>query len=129
MREVILPSGAILKVAPAPFSDAHTLYKEFVAEIRKTQAMSAKIPMADFLKDLFCIGFSSPGVEKALWKCMERCLYNEQRIKPDVFEPVEARDDFVKVCTEVATENVSPFAKSLYAEFGSLISTTVTTRA
>lgn len=121
MREVKLPSGAILKVSPAPFAESKALYQAFLKEVRHVK-ISSKMEMAELYKELICIGYSSVEIESCLWKCFERCTYNlggkgDLKIDKDTFEPVESRDDYMKVCMEVAKENILPFAKSLYAEY------------
>ena len=51
-----------------------------------------------------------------------RCLYNGSKIDNDTFEAAEARQDYIKVCAEVAKENVAPFVKSLFADYQTLSS-------
>lgn len=125
MKEVKLLSGAILKITPAPFEDARNLYQALLEELKPLQ-ISSKTEMASIYKDLFCIGFSSKKIEACLWECFKKVIYHDKRgalkIDKDTFEPIEARDDYMKVCMEVAKENVLPFAKSLYAEYGRFLS-------
>jgi hypothetical protein len=120
MREVRLESGATLRVSPAPFDIAKSLYQALLAEMRSVP-VNAQTDMVSIFKDIYCIGLSSKEVERYLWLCMERCQYNSGKgnlkIEPDTFEPVEARADFVQVCMEVAKENVGPFVKNLYAAY------------
>lgn len=120
MREVKLPSGAVLKITPAPFSTSKALYQAVLRELRAIH-LDSKVEMSSLLKDVFCAGFSSAEVETALWECMARCTYNsgkgDLKIDADTFEPLPCRDDYVKVCAEVAKDNVLPFVKSLYAEY------------
>lgn len=127
MREVKLPSGAVLKIAPSPFVISRALYQALLKEL-KDVSITTKTEMASLWKDLFCIGFSSPAIETCLWKCFERCTYDSgaghMKIDDQTFEPVIRRDDYMKVCVEVTKENVLPFAKSLYAEYQSLSVTT-----
>lgn len=121
MREVKLPSGAILKIHLAPFADAKNLYQSLLRELKEVQ-LNTKMELASVFKDLFCIGFSSPEIEACLWKCFERCTYNagqaDLKINLGIFEAEAARDDFMTVCMEVAKDNIGPFVKSLYAEYG-----------
>lgn len=120
MREIQLPSGAILKINPAPFADAKNLYQALLKELKEVQ-IDSKMEVVNLYKELFCIGFSSPVIESFLWKCLERCSYNrgqgDMKIDKDTFEPLESREDFMTVCIEVAKDNVNPFAKSLFAEY------------
>ncbi len=128
MREVVLPSGAVLKVTPSPFAVSKALYQALLAEL-KSVPIDSKMDMAAVWKDLFCIGFSSPKIEACIWKCFERCLYSDLKMDDQTFEPVERRDDYMKVCMEVVKENVLPFAKSLFAEFQHAVSTLESTQA
>src|SRR5579864_4795961 len=119
MRDVKLTSGALLKVNPAPFVDAKNLYQALLKEL-KNIPISAQTDTASLYKDLFCIGFSSPEIEACLWKCFERCSYNngngDLKIDKDTFESLSAREDYMTCCMEVAKDNVFPFVKTLYAE-------------
>lgn len=124
MREVKLPSGAVLKVAPAPFADSKSLYQAILREA-KGLVISTKMEVSSIYKDLFCMGFSSEEIEQRLWVCMKRCTYNsgkgDFKIDDQTFEPVASRDDYMTVCMEVAKENCLPFVKSLYAEYQRLL--------
>lgn len=119
-KEVKLPSGAKLKITPAPFDDARALYQAVLKEL-KPISIAGK-PDVELYKDLFCAGFASKEIEDALWVCFARVQYCDTRgdlkIDKDTFEPVKARDDYMQVCMEVAKENILPFVNSLYAEYG-----------
>ncbi len=128
MKDVKLPSGATLSVMPAPFADSKALYQAVLKET-KAIPLSMQMEKASLLKDLFCAGFSSKEIEACLWECFKRCLYNGVKIIPDTFEPVEAREDYMKVCVEVAKENILPFVKSLYAEYQAISEMTESVQA
>jgi coenzyme F420-reducing hydrogenase gamma subunit len=115
-REIVLPSGALLVVNAAPFRDARALYQAILHELRDITITTATA-LEVVIKDLFCAGFGSLAIEQALETCMARCLYNGLKIDGDTFEPLEARQDYMQACMEVAKDNVSPFAKPLFAEF------------
>lgn len=122
-REVELPSGAIMKIQVAPFKDAKNLYQVLLREFKALE-FTAKTDHEVLFKNLFCAAFSSVAVEKALWECFKSCTYNtgngEKKMSEDTFEPVEARDDFTLACWEVGQENIAPFWKSLWREYGLL---------
>ena len=126
MREVKLPSGAILKINLAPFAESKALYQAVLSEGKGIE-LSIATDTVTLYKQFFCVGFSSPEIERCLWKCMERCTYNggkgDLKIDEDTFEPVEARDDYMSVCIEVGKENILPFMKSLYAEYKQILAT------
>lgn len=124
-KEVSLPSGAKLDIQAAPFVDAKALYQTILAEFRGF-SFDSTTDMAAVFKEIACIGFSSTAVEKCIWKCLERCLYTatdgpeagaQSKITTGTFDPVERREDYIKVCIEVARENVGPFMKSLFAQY------------
>lgn len=120
MKEVRLPSGAILKISVAPFAEAKALYQAILKELRTVQ-VNSKLDMAALYKDLACAGFSSSEIEAAIWRCLGRCTYNDGKgdfkITEATFEPVKNRDDYLKVQVEVVKENVLPFVKSLSVEY------------
>jgi hypothetical protein len=120
MKEINLPSGAILKITLAPFIDAKALYQAVLDEIKSIN-IATNPDMASVFKDLACIAFSSKKIEQCLEVCFKRCTYDsgkgDLKIDQNTFEPVEARSDYMAVCMNVAKENILPFMKSLYAEY------------
>ncbi len=122
-----MPSGAVLKIQASPFGIAKALYQSLLKEL-KSLPLTSNTEFATVYKDLFCAGFSSDDIEAKLWKCFERCTYNagagDLKIDADTFEAVERRQDYIKVCMEVAKENTFPFVKSLYAEFEAFMAET-----
>lgn len=129
MRDVKLPSGATLKVAPSPFAVSKALYQAVLREL-KSVTVNSKSDMAELYKSIFCTGFASAEIEACLWECFKRCTYNDGRggadlkIDQDTFEPLERRDDYMVVCTEVAKDNILPFVKSLFAGYKEFLSMT-----
>lgn len=120
MKEVKLPSGAILKITISPFSDSKALYQALLEEFRKIDFKSSTgIPVV--LKDVLCAGFSSKKIESCLEQCFKRCIYNDGRgdlkIDATTFEKEESRVDYISVCMAVTKENVAPFMTGLFAEF------------
>lgn len=128
MKEVKLPSGAVLKISTIPWADAKALYKAVVKELRGIE-LRADMDMANVYKDVFCAGFASSEVEARLEDCFKRCIYNagngDFKIDEKTFEPEKARQDYILVCIEVMKEVLGPFVKSLSAEFGTVFKTIV----
>lgn len=120
MIERTLPSGATLRFNVAPFADARELYQVILSEI-KDVPFNSKRELGEVIKELVCIVASSKPVEAAIWQCFKKALYNNVKITEQTFEPVEARDDYLTACLEVTKENIMPFTKSLYAEYGHLL--------
>ncbi len=121
MKVVNLPSGAKLEITLAPFADAHALQKAMAKELINIKLTgSTDIGDTNLIKDVICSAIASDKIENAINVCMKRCTYNGVKITPDTFEPEEARGDYYQVCSEVAQENILPFTKSLYAQFGDM---------
>lgn len=118
--DIDLPSGAKLKVTMAPFADAKALYQAMMEEAAAIKIDTAG-QIADLMKNIFCIGFSSKKIEKALEKCLARATYNDLKIDKDTFEPAESREDYISVCYEVARVNINPFMKNLSAKYFHLL--------
>jgi hypothetical protein len=115
-----LASGAELKLLPAPFPEAKALLQAFLEEAKGID-IKGKEELPNVLKNVFCSAFSSPKLDAALAKCMERCQYRGLKITEEAFEAVENRQDYLEVCYLVAEENLKPFTKSLYAKFVDLL--------
>lgn len=116
MKDVELPSGAVLKIQVGSFAESKALYQAFLEEVRGIQLM-ASAEIMNVFKDLACAAFSSKKIEAAMEPCLKRCLYNDGKIDKNTFEPTEAREDYMAVCVEVARENITPFLKSLSVEY------------
>lgn len=125
LREVKLPSGAVLRINVSPFSVSKNLYQALLRGL-KSIPLKGKNELPDVIKDCLCTGFSSPEIEACLRECFGRCTYNagngDLKIDDQTFEPVERREDYMRVCVEVAKDNVLPFVKSLYADFQQALS-------
>ena len=112
-KEIDLPSGAKLRISLSAFAVSKALYQAVLEELKGlTLDPNADVDV-NLFKDLFCAGFSSPKIEKCLNECMKKALYNEKHIDSGTFEPLEAREDYMSVCWEVALFNILPFTKSL----------------
>jgi hypothetical protein len=121
MRSVKLPSGRELRLHAAPFADARELYQAMLEEAKSLKIDAQAEVDVNMFKDLFCAALSSKRIESALWKCMARAIYNGAKVTPEVFEPVEARQDYFDVLFEVTKENILPFTKSLSARFAPML--------
>ncbi len=112
-RIVDLQSGAKLEIRLAPFADGKALYQAVLEEMKGLKIDVGTELDVNFFKDVFCSGFSSKKIEKALAECMKRVTYNDAVIDEKIFEPLEAREDYVQVIFEVLVENIQPFTKTL----------------
>lgn len=114
MREITLPSGAILKIQPATFAEAKDLHQAILEEIKQIR-YDGPFHSFNFFKEAICSLFSSKNVQKYLEKCLKRCLYNDFRIDDSTFEKKETWVDYTDVLHEVGKENIDPFMDRLCA--------------
>jgi len=121
LKTIKLPSGVEIQVQPAPFAKAKALYQAVLEEMKGMKITASDELDTNFVKDLFCGFLSSKKIEDCVWECMASALYKGVRIDKNTFEPVQAREDYIHACYEVAKENILPFGKSLYAEYGHLL--------
>jgi hypothetical protein len=112
-RKINLPSGAELTVNVAPFKDSKALFQAILREWKTVNP--GAMASAQGMMAMFSSAFSSVDVEKCLWPCMSRSLYDGEKLTPDVFEKDEARQDFIPACLEVVKDNIVPFTSSLFA--------------
>ena len=120
MKEFELPSGAKLRVALAPFADGRDLYQAVMREAKSLHINMSEEIDVNLLKDMFCTLLASKEIEACVFKCMQKSLYNDSKITEDVFEPEEARQDYIECLFKVTWENVHPFGKALFAEYGTI---------
>lgn len=125
MKEVVCPSGAVLKITLSPFAIAKGLYQCVLKELKGLN-IDSKTELTTLYKEIFCTAFSSKEVESALFECFKRCTYNsgkgDLKIDESTFEPEQARQDYMTVCIEVGKENILPFTKSLLSEYQRILS-------
>ena len=114
-KEIKLPSGSTLVISLPPFAEAKELFQAILEEVKDLK-LDPKTEMdINFFKDIFCAGFSSKKIEKALNACMKRCTYNDLKMDENTFEDEKAREDYLSVVYEIIKEVISPFMKTLTA--------------
>ena len=121
--KVSLPSGAVLEMTLAPFLEGERLFSA-TAECLKAVNLDGNVNLEDLtssfnsLKNAVLGCLTSRELKDALLACLKRCTYNGQRISSwDVFEDVNAREDYLTVCWEVVKFNLTPFTKNLFSKF------------
>ena len=121
LKVVTLPSGAMLKISLSPFKVARELYRAVLEEAKGLKFDPKQEIDVNMFKDLFCTAVSSRKIEETLWECFKKATYNGLGITEDTFEPLDARDDYLTACLEVAKVNILPFTKSLFAQYGTAL--------
>jgi hypothetical protein len=120
-KDIVLSSGAKLHITLSPFATSKTLYQAVLEEIKELKLDANAEVDVNLFKDFFCAGFSSKRIEAALNECMKRVTYNGVKITEDTFEPVDAREDYMTVCLEVALHNILPFTKNLTQQYSRML--------
>lgn len=119
MKEVKLPSGAILGVTVGSFSESEALFNAFLEEVKHVKFANDD-SMINLSKELFCAVLPSQKIKKALAPCMKRVTVDSGngplRVDDSTFESQEMRADYIPSVIEVMAENISPFLKSLFAQ-------------
>lgn len=116
-NEFTLDSGAKLHVTVCPFSDVMALQKAFAAALKGVPFTADPLSMdITHLKDAVLAVLESNAVEAALWKCLDRCAYNKERVTPRLFDDrPEARADFYAICWKCIEVNLSPFFRQTFS--------------
>jgi hypothetical protein len=124
VKDIKLPSGAILKITDPPWAVALGL-REAMAEEMKSIGVDSGMQVSKVMKDVICTAMSSQKVKAAMWECFARCMYDGGngmlKIDQDTFEPVKARQDYDVVCVEVAQHVLAPFGKEGFAKFAQIL--------
>ena len=122
-QTVSLPSGAELEMTLAPFTEGERLFTA-TAECLKSVSIDGEIELENLtssfnsLKSAVLNCLTSKELKEALLACLKRCTYNKQRITSwDIFEDIDARQDYLTVCWEVSKFNLAPFMKNLFSKF------------
>ena len=132
MAEVTVSSGAKVVVNIADFDDAMTLKNAIASELAKgklqleglTQGdldiqnmMSLDMKVIEPLLQVALTIDSAPEVNKAIFVCLEKCLYNGEKITKQTFNPEEARADYYEIVIACLKVNLTPFFKGLLSKF------------
>lgn len=125
--EFTAASGAKVKIDLAPFVDAMALKNAITKTLAdggisfgsKGIALDTDIDVGAMLGHIMRLD-SSPEVNAAIFKCLERCTYNNFKITHDTFEGADARQDYYDVVTACVKENIAPFFKGLVSKLNGL---------
>ena len=133
-KKVSLPSGAELEITLAPFMEGERLFSA-TAECLKSVKIDGNMDVENFasninsMKDAFLSCLTSFDMKEAILACLKRCTYNKQRITSfEIFESVDARQDYLMVCWEVCKFNLAPFTKSLFSKLSGLVESAKTSQ-
>lgn len=126
-KKAAMPSGAELEMTLASFAEGERLFSA-AAECLKSVKVDGSTEIEDIesningMKNAALSLLTSAELKAALLACMKRCAYNGRRITSwEIFEPAEARQDYLSVCWEALKFNLAPFTKSLFTQLRGLM--------
>ncbi len=95
--------------------------KESGVDITSIDLDNLKLASINAIGQMVLAADSSEQVEKAVFVCLKRCLYNGEKITPETFEPIEARKDYYEIIIECLQGNLSPFFEPLFLKLKKLL--------
>jgi hypothetical protein len=110
--EYTCASGAKLGITMSDFETAHALRK---AVIKLTETLQAKTK-EEAETELSLKIMTSEEVEKSLFKCFGRCVYEGFKLNKGLFDDPnlgeQLRGDYDEICSQVIKVNCGPFTKA-----------------
>jgi len=73
------------------------------------------MPLINSLIKIILIVDSDVDVLNSIFLCLERCLYNKEKITIDTFEDFKARADYYEILIKCLKENLMPFIMPLFS--------------
>lgn len=120
MAEITVPSGAKVNINVAPFLEVMRLKSAIQRSFADSKIeINFNDNISEMVKTIMEID-SDPEVGKYLFKCLERCTYNGEKITENTFEPEKAREDYYDIVIECLKVNLSPFFKGLVSKWNGI---------
>jgi hypothetical protein len=141
VSEIKVPSGAEVTLSIASFEDAMALKDAVSTELSdigidlkgtieklsskgkdflQSETSEVLAEMSDPLIRSVMTLDASKDLRKCLFKCLERCKYNGEKITYATFEPESARGDYYSVMIECLKINLLPFFQNLASKLSTL---------
>lgn len=127
MREIQLESGNTVKIEAASWGDAINLHDKISKTLLSNNIDLGNIEIPEssndkndlslvntFMKAILAVS-GDESVRKSIFKCLQRCLYNGEKITEQTFENPEARKDYYPVIVACITENISPLLEGVFS--------------
>ncbi len=109
-----LPTGSRLSISEASYVDADALLKA-LAKCTKGVSLPNNFLEADvtMLKDILVEAITSDEVDRAIFKCAERAVYENQKVSKSLFDDPKlkdnARQDRFMIFWHIVEVNCGPF--------------------
>lgn len=124
-------SGCSITINEAPFEDSINLKNSIMKELSNSgfNLDVESLKGIDFNSDIDSKVFSkiinavlaidsSSVVFENIFKCLERCKYNSEKITKTTFEDTQARENYYEIIAACIKVNLLPFFKGLVLMFG-----------
>jgi len=125
--EFTTKNGAEIKINVADFITSMKLKKAVVEAVKDSGVDIAGIDMGnlkagtiDSIFQIILAADCSDKVEEAIFKCLNRCLYNSEKITKDTFESLDARENYYEIVIACLKDNLSPFFAPLFLKLNEL---------
>lgn len=121
-------NGAKIVINSAPFVDVMTLKSAIQKELANSNikldvtnlSMESEIDIGSIIKVIMQID-SSKEFYESLFKCLNRCTYNDQKVTETLFDNDDIREDYYTLAVECLKVNLKPFLKGLVSSFPKLL--------
>lgn len=119
-EQIELKSGRILMLGTPPFGKAKRLFKAIANELKQVEIELESLDLKTLggkdinaFKNAIMQLIGSDALEAAFWDCAVHSTLNSEKITERVFDPEDARSDYLPVVWEVIRHGLSPFFKNL----------------
>lgn len=132
MAEIVTISGAKAVINVAPFKTAMALKNAITSELAKSgidlqvliekqnqKESDVKVDLKSIISAVLAVD-SSPVVYAAIFECLARCSYNDEKITEKTFEADAARGDYYQIVLECVQANLLPFFMALASRLSGL---------
>ena len=110
-------TGARIVINPCSLVEAFKLKNAIQKALLSQNLNIEQIIDVDIMTVIMSLD-SSEDVFECMFECLKKSLYNDNAIKPDVFDDVKAREDLYEIFFNCIKVNIYPFFKTLLSKSG-----------
>ena len=110
-------TGARIVINPCSFVEAKKLQSTIQKALLGQQLNLDQLMDNDLMTIIFTLD-SSDDILDCLFMCLKKSLYNDNSIKPELFDDLKAREDLYEIFYNCIKLNLYPFLKTLLSKLG-----------
>lgn len=110
-------TGARIVINPCSFVEARKLQSTIQKALLGQQLNLEQLMDTDLMTVIFTLD-SSEDILDCLFVCLKKSLYNDNAIKPELFDDLKAREDLYEIFYNCIKLNLHPFFKNLLSRLG-----------